>query len=57
MEAVERNLPSTEIAESDRKLRNSFRRWYEKLASLCEKKLIPGWADKTDQNLDNWPFY
>jgi len=57
MEAVELNLPSTEITDSDRKFQNSFWRWYEKLASFCEKKLIPGWADKTDQNPDNWPFY
>ena len=41
MEAVELNLPSTEITESDKKLQNSFWRWYEKLASFCEKEIIP----------------
>jgi hypothetical protein len=57
MEAVELNLPSAENTESDRKFQTPFWHWYEKLALFCEKELIPGWADKTDQSPDNWPFY
>ena len=57
MEAVDLSLPSTEITESDKKYRNSFWHWYEKLASFCEQELIPGWADKNGQNHDKWPFY
>ena len=57
MEAVDLSPPSTEITESDTTYQNSFRRWYEKLATFCEKELIPGWAEKNDQNSDKWPFY
>ena len=57
MEAVDLRPPLTEITESDNNYQNSFWRWYEKLISFSEKALIPGWADKNDQNFDNWPFY
>ena len=57
MEAVELSLLSTEITESEKKYQTSFWHWYETLASFCEKELIPGWADKTDQNPDKWPYY
>ena len=57
MEAVDLSLPSTEITESDKKYQTSFWHWYEKLASFCEKELMPGWADKNNQNHDKWPFY
>jgi hypothetical protein len=57
MQAVELNLPLPEITESDKKFQNSFWHWYEKLASFCEKELMPGWVDKNNQNHDKWPFY
>ena len=57
MEAVDLSPPSTEITESDKKYQKALWRWYEKLATFCEKGLIPGWADKNDQDPDNWPFY
>ena len=57
MEAVDPSLPSTEITESDKKFQSSFWHWYEKLASFCEKLLIPGWTDQIDQSSDKWPFY
>jgi len=57
MEAVDLSLPSTEITEFDKKFQSSFWHWYEKLASFCEKELIPGWADQNDQSPDKWPFY
>jgi hypothetical protein len=57
MEAVDLSPLSAEITESDRKFQSSFWHWYEKLASFCEKELIPGWADQNDQSPDKWPFY
>jgi hypothetical protein len=57
MEAADLSPPSAEITKSDKKYQNSFWRWYEKLASFCEKELIPGWADQNDQSPDKWPFY
>ena len=57
MEAVELNLPSTEITESDKKYQKSFWRWYEKMASFCEKQLIPEWAHKNGLDPDKWPYY
>ncbi len=57
MEAADLSPPSAEITKSDKKYQNSFWRWYEKLASFCEKELIPVWADKNDQNPDKWPLY
>ena len=57
MEAVDRNLPAVVISKSESEYQNSIWIWYEKLLSLCEKKLIPEWAYNRDQNCDNWPFY
>lgn len=57
MEAVDPSPPSIEITKSDREDQNSFWIWYEKLASFCERKLIPRWADNDDQNPYHWFFY
>jgi hypothetical protein len=57
MEAVNLNLSSTEITESDKKYQYSFWRWYEKLASFCAKYLTPDWMDKDCQDPDRWLYY
>ena len=57
MEAVELNLPSTKITETDKEYQISICSWYEKLASFCEKELIPEWVDINGESPDKWPFY
>lgn len=47
----------TDILEAKEKGKNPWERWYERLASFCERKFGPDWQADDKAFWDKFPFY